>query len=280
MLILVFLLPHLANAAQSSIQEAEGKACMGYDKSKKQTESEALTNAKRNASEFVSITLKSRTDMLDFELQKDLVQAFSDATVKMVKELNAAWYNEQGLGACYKITIQAEIIPNEVLMEKVEQKTADDPTAPLTVKIWTNKHSYGRGEAIKIYIKGNKPFFGRLVYQDAVNNLIQLIPNPHRKGYYFEGGTISEIPSGRDQFELEVSPPFGSEKITLYASTSPMNELAVQSAGSVYVIETEPKDVGVQTRGITIKNKTTSNSNKRKQHAEFSESHVLIETKG
>ena len=262
-------------AGQSTIQVAEGMACMGYDKSRKQTETEAVANAKRNASEFGSTTLKTQTDVVDFELQKDLVQAFSEATVKMIKEISASWYEEHSLGACYKVTIQAEIIPNEVVMKEVEKKTKDDPTAPLNVSIWTNEQYYKKGETVKIYLKGNKPFFARVVYQDAENNLIQLVPNPHRTDYYFEGGVISEIPSGLDKFELEVTPPFGAEKITVYASTSPMDNLAVEDVGSVYLIETAPKDVGVQTRGISIKKKS---EHKKSQRAEFAESTVLIET--
>jgi len=40
-------------ASQSTITEADGYACMGYDKSKKQTEEEAFSNAKRKAVEYV-----------------------------------------------------------------------------------------------------------------------------------------------------------------------------------------------------------------------------------
>ena len=62
------------HAAQSSIKIAEGSACMGDDKSRKQTETLAMADAKRNAIESVQTYMSSATEVKDFELQKDLVQ--------------------------------------------------------------------------------------------------------------------------------------------------------------------------------------------------------------
>ena len=69
-------------ASQSTITEADGYACMGYDKSKKQTEEEALTNARRNAVEYASTYIKSETRVKDFQLEKDLIDAYSNAMVR------------------------------------------------------------------------------------------------------------------------------------------------------------------------------------------------------
>ena len=44
-IIIILLMASNVYAAQSTITEAEGYACMGYDKSRKLTETEALTNA-------------------------------------------------------------------------------------------------------------------------------------------------------------------------------------------------------------------------------------------
>lgn len=44
--------------------------------------------------------------------------------------------------------------------------------------------------------------------------MIQILLNLHRTQNYFNGGTVYEIPSGGDGFELEVSPPLGEENIS------------------------------------------------------------------
>ena len=61
-------------AAQSSITEAEGTACMGEDRAKKQTEKLAFDDAKRRAVEYTLTYLKSETVVNKYELEKDLLR--------------------------------------------------------------------------------------------------------------------------------------------------------------------------------------------------------------
>lgn len=133
---------------------------------------------------------------------------------------------------------------------------------------------YKKGEKMKIYIKGNKPFYARVIYKDAGSQLLQLLPNPYRTNNYFNGGVIYEIPSGEDRFELEVSPPFGSEDIIVYASSLQIGELDLKASGGVYEIKTEAKDIGDMTRGVVI----TKKGGDKKGSAEFSETGAVIKT--
>lgn len=91
-LALLILMAAPVCAAQSTIKIAEGSACMGDDKSRKQTETAALTEAKRNAVESVRTYVSSATEVKDFELQKDLVSAYSNATVEVIETLEKSWY--------------------------------------------------------------------------------------------------------------------------------------------------------------------------------------------
>src|SRR5271157_5079378 len=94
-------------AAQSTITEADGYACMGYDKSRKQAEDEALTNAKRKAVEYASTYIKSETQVKDFQLQKDLIEAYANATVKIIQEIEKAWYKDASSGDCFRVKVKA-----------------------------------------------------------------------------------------------------------------------------------------------------------------------------
>ena len=172
-------------AAQSTIKIAEGSACMGDDRSRKQTETAALADAKRNAVESVKTYVSSATEVKDFELQKDLVSAYANATVEVLETLEKGWYKDPGQGDCYRIKLKTEVIPDEKAMKKATEKAPDDamndPSLPLTVKVWTDKASYAAGEKIRVYLKGNKPFFARVIYRDAAKNNLQLLPNPFRQ---------------------------------------------------------------------------------------------------
>ena len=245
-------------AIQSTITEAEGYSCAGEDKSRKQTEQDALAEAKRLAVENALSYIKSETKVENFQVEKDVVQAYSNATVKVIEVKEHSWYKDERSGDCYKIKFKAEIIPDEKAMTALTSKKefADDPTLPLTVKIWTEKNEYKGKEKIKIFLKGNKPFFARVLYTNVQGESLQLLPNPYRMDNYFDGGVIYEIPSGKDRFDLEVTPPFGEESIIVYASSTELGKINVKSAGAVYKIKTRADDVGARTRGIQLKEKT------------------------
>ncbi|MBF0506760.1 MAG: DUF4384 domain-containing protein [Nitrospirae bacterium] len=261
-------------AAQSTITESEGYACMGDDKSRKQTEQAAVEDAKRKAAESVSSYIKSETATKDLELIKDLVSAYSNATVKVIQEIEKRWYKEPSMGDCYRLKIKAEVIPDERAMENVAKAT-DNPSAPLHVKVWSDHKEYKSGDKIKIYLRGNKPFYARVLYKNARGEALQLLPNPYRKENYFNGGVVYEIPAGNDRFDLEVSPPFGEEYIRVYASTSPLGELALQSAEGVYRVKTESQDIGAVTRGVKLKEKPGGNESSA---SEFFEDAAIVRT--
>jgi hypothetical protein len=269
-LILLLITSH-SYAIQSSITESEGYACMGEDRTKRQTEETALQDAKRKAIEQVSTYIQSETQVKDFELQKDIVNAYANAKVRII-ESQGKWDSEPPkVGDCYRLKIKAEVIPDEEAMKRISQsKELDDPSAPLKVKVWAEKNQYKAGERIKLFLKGNKPFYARVLYKQADGTLVQILPNPYRKDDYFQGGVIYEIPSGPDRFELEVTPPFGEESFIVYASTGELGSLELEQAGGVYKVRTNLDDVGEKTRGIKIVEAGS------KKGAEFAEEKVNI----
>jgi len=264
-------------AAQSTIVDVNGSACMGDDKSKKQTEQAAMADAKRNAAERAMTYLKSETRVKDFAVEKDLVNAYAQATVKVIQELEKSWVKDANSGDCYRIRIKAEIVPDEKTIQKAAETKdfADDPAAPLKVKLWTEKQEYKKGEKVKIYLKGNKPFHARILYKDAAGHLLQILPNPHRLENYFNGGVIYEIPSGNDRFDLEVTSPFGQEDILIYASTSPLGDINLAAQGDVYRVVSKSADVPRLTRGLKIQGKDDS---RKDLPSEFSEEALSIRT--
>jgi hypothetical protein len=277
-LLAVFFLASPLHAAQSTIAEAEGFACMGYDKSRKQTEEEALTHAKRNAVEYASTYIKSETRVKNFELEKDLIEAYAHAAVKLIQEVERTWYKDASSGDCFKIRIKAEVVPDSQMMNRVEKGISVDPSGPLVVKAWTDKKEYKESEKIKIYLQGNKPFYARLMYKSALGEMVQILPNPYRSEKYFNGGVIYEIPSGSDRFDLEVSPPFGEESIILYASSGPLGEISTVAQGGVFQLKTRPEDVGMKTRGIKIGEREEGSSPAPKA-AEFFEHALSVTTR-
>jgi hypothetical protein len=276
LVLMMFMISNLY-AIQSTIIEADGQACMGYDKSRKQTEEEALANAKKKAVQHAATYIKSESRIKDFELEKDLVEAYSNATVKVVQELSRTWYRDASIGDCCQVKIKAEVIPDNEAMERISKgkSQADDPSAPLNVQLWTDKKEYKKGDKFKIYIRGNKPFYARILHKGVSGELLQLLPNPYRPDHYFNGGVIYEIPSGQDRFELEVTPPFGGENIILYASTAPLGDITLAPGGAVYKIKTELGEVAARSRAVSLAQKSPD---QKIRTAEFSEVEIIYTT--
>lgn len=268
------------HAGQSVIAEGEGYACMGDDKSRKVTESAATADAKRNAAESAVTLIKSETHVKDAMLEKDLLSAYTKAQVRVVQEMIKEWYKDQGLGDCYRVKLKVEVVPDGKAMVGLSKRDRDelesDPAAPLSVRIWTDRKEYGASEKMRVYLKGNKPFYGKVVYKQADGSVVQLLPNPYRKQHYFNGGVVYELPSGEDRFDMEVTAPFGSETLTLYASTAPTGNLDVRPSGPVFSVTNHAADVPLATRGIKL---TRKGEGMGQAAAEFAEAGVTVATK-
>jgi len=267
----VILLACHAHAAQSVITEMNGDACMGDDRSRKQTESLAMEEARRKAAEYAATYIKSETHVKDSELQSDLISAYAKAKVSVLQELEKKWYKNESSGECFMVRLKVEVTPD---LKGIKAPISEDPAAPLDVKVWADKKAYKLGDKIRIYLKGNKPFYANVVYKDAAANMVQLLPNPYRKDNYFNGGVIYELPSSGDKFDLEVSPPFGAELLSVYASTNPVGELETSASGGIYTIKTKPADIASGTRGVKLKGSATG----ARPTAEFSEISVELQT--
>lgn len=250
------LLPQALHASQSVIIDSEGYACMGDDKSRKETELTAMQDAKRKAGDAALTYIRAETHVNDGMLEKDLVSAYTNAQVKILRELMKEWFKDPSAGECYRLKLKLEVTPDDkapadIAKWKIEE-LLDNPAAQLTVKVWTDKWRYRDGEKIKVFIKGNRPFYGKVVYKDAGGSLVQLLPNPFRQANYFNGGTVYEFPTGDDRFDLDACDPFGAEQVTLYASTAPLGDLDVTPSGGVYAVRTKASDVPLGTRGVKI----------------------------
>ena len=168
---LLFLFSKSSFAAQATITEAEGSACMGEDKSRRQTEQAALIDAKQKAVEFASTHIKGETQVNNFQIKKDLLESYSNADVKIITEIKKSWYKSATLGDCFKIKIKAEVTPTTASM-----KTNDTANDRMQI--------YSLQERCKE--KAYKEFYNRF-YKDIDINIYKFPYIPNYWNHYNSG---------------------------------------------------------------------------------------------
>ena len=250
---IIMLAAPLLHAAQSTITEAEGNACRAT--SDPQTNGAGRPGGRKaQRRRGGGYLYTEREPRRSFTVEKDIIAAYTNAAVKILEVCDKAWHRDPTAGECYRVRIRAEVVPDVKAPAEspAVHRCPKPPAAPFQVRIWTDKPTYREGEKIRIRLQGNRPFYARILYRDASGGLLQLLPNPHRKDDYFQGGVTYELPAEGDRFDLAVSPPFGAEDILVYASTSPLGKIDLAAAGAVYQVETRPADVATRTRGVRI----------------------------
>ena len=214
---------------RSNIVEVDGYAQLSEEKSIRDVRQEAFANARRQALENAETHIKSQTRVENYQLQYDLIESGAEGVVKVLEQKDLGIENNSR----YHVWIKAEV--TYILRpptEPSQQKVLMSPEAPLTVKVWTDKKTYSDGEYITIHMEGNRDFYARIINIGSNGKVIQLLPNGYRQTNYFRGGQRYQIPGAGDRFSLKVTPPYGQERIVVYASETPMGDIPMKSLGA------------------------------------------------
>lgn len=107
----------------------------------------------------------------------------------------------------------------------------------------TEKLVFSRGEQIVFSITGNRDFYACILDRNDQGEIIQLLPNALRTDNHFAKDRSHRFPDPArgDNFNLEVSPPFGREQVYFIASDrrlhgpleSPGQALFATGSGSI-----------------------------------------------
>jgi len=235
---------------RSAIVEAEGYSFYDENKTMADLREQALADAKREAMQKAQSYLKTITRVENFQLAYDLIEIEAEGYVRILQVQDLGISKDKR----YHCRIQAEIayeIP--VIQNPDSAKIMESDQAPLTVKVWTEKSEYKPGEEVKIFIRGNKDFYARVVYMDVEKKMIMVLPNLYRKDNFFKANETITIPAPDDKFKLRVRPPLGEEKILVYASTAPLGSIDTGDLGNTLLeVKNDLKSLGTRTRSIEI----------------------------
>jgi len=266
---------------RSCIQSVDGYAYMGDNTTPAQARDTAYINAKRLAVEMATTYIQSKTTVENFVLKKDLVEGTAEGAVTVLEQKDFGL--EENLR--YHVWIKAEVEytlksrksagTEKTSVESGTTVTVKGASAPLTVKVWSSKKKYKQGEAIEIFIQGNRDYYARIIDLMSSGDIIQLLPNDFRTNNFFKGGKTYKIPNAQDRFQLKATPPLGSDRIIVYASEVPLGKIDTSAAGGgLRSIKGSQETLAKRTRGIAV----VSSEKKARQRAEFYEVSCSFQT--
>jgi hypothetical protein len=210
----------------------------------------AFANAKRQALEAAKTYLESKTKVKNFQVEYDLVWSSAEGAVTILEQKDLGIEDNSR----YHVWIKAEVLYSlEPKKPQGEAVPMMDKDAPLTIQVWTSKKHYRDGERIEISVKGNRDFYARIVDINPAGEIIQLLPNDFRNVSFFEAGRVYRIPDKGDQFDLLVAPPYGEDRIVVYASEVPLGRITTDSVGhGLRRYRGNVRSLASSTRGITV----------------------------
>ena len=250
-----------ATEKRSCIQTVDGYSYLSEDKTVAELRTAALNNAKQQALANARTYIRSHTEVDNFVLKSDEVLINAEGTVTILERQDFGIVDNSR----YHIRIKAEVEyvigddrPREGQATTGKAEPASAPllpgvAAPLTVTVWSSKDRYQDGEKIEIFLQGNRDFYARVVDINERGEIVQLLPNDFRDNSHFQGGKRYRIPDQGDAFELTVAPPYGRDRIVVYASEVPLGQVTMQGIGQgLQAYSGDQQTLALATRGITV----------------------------
>src|SRR3990172_533676 len=100
------------------------------------------------------------------------------------------------------------------------------PSSGLDIDVWVdrgNGATYNPGDDIRIHFKTNRDAFVVIYNVDTRGYVHLLYPYDYRESRFVEGRNTYSIPSSRDDYDLIVDGPAGTEQIVAIASWDPFD---------------------------------------------------------
>jgi hypothetical protein len=102
---------------------------------------------------------------------------------------------------------------------------ADDAIQVMITTHLGDGHRFVKGDSIAFFLSLDQDAHIVAIYEDADLHKIQIIPNANQKDDFFPSGLFRPIPGKDAAFRFTITPPFGQERLWVFASREPIAAL-------------------------------------------------------
>lgn len=116
-----------------------------------------------------------------------------------------------------------------------------------------DNQTYVEGDELYYYVSSDRESYLLLIYQDAQDNLIQVLPSGQDTDNYLPAADFIRVPKAESNYEFIVEAPFGSESVYAFASSKPFVALAGSMLlNGFYLLEDASiEDISSQLRALS-----------------------------
>jgi hypothetical protein len=102
---------------------------------------------------------------------------------------------------------------------------ADDAIQVMITTHLGDGHRFVKGDSIAFFLSLDQDAHIVAIYEDADHDKIQIIPNANQEDDFFPSGLFRPIPGKDAAFRFTIAPPFGQERLWVFASREPIAAL-------------------------------------------------------
>ena len=110
---------------------------------------------------------------------------------------------------------------------KINSSRLEKSLNKINVEITTylgDAQTFASGDQISFMLSLDQAAYVYLFYQDANNNILQLVPNKKQRSNYYQAGLFMPVPGQDADFKFTVRPPVGEEKLWVFATDNRVAE--------------------------------------------------------
>ncbi|VAW68581.1 hypothetical protein MNBD_GAMMA09-3211 [hydrothermal vent metagenome] len=91
-----------------------------------------------------------------------------------------------------------------------------------------DQQQFQQNDVLSFLLSLDKDAYVYVIYEDALQQLVQIIPNNIQQSHFYKAGFFISVPAENSAFQFIVQPPFGKETLWVFATDSASVTLAGQ----------------------------------------------------
>ena len=149
---------------------------------------------------------------------------------------------------------------------------------PLEIATVDGKRGYAEGETVSFRCRSGHDTYIAVIDHQIDGSEILLFPNAFSSENYIPAGKAIDVPGTvKHGFEIQISPPFGSDVVQVIACTK---KEELEKITSTFPSATQASPYAVKTRGMKVVavDEAQKNSSMESQPPQWSEDHIVVST--